>query len=63
MDKKVFGKRLKEVCLLRNVSIAELSNAVGYNKATLHRYVNGEFQSIKFTTIKAIADFLCTSTD
>ena len=54
----VFAKRLKETRIERNVSIAELSEIVGLNKATLHRYENAEFKAIKFPVLKVIADYL-----
>ena len=54
----VFAKRLKETRIERNVSVAELSEIIGLNKATLHRYENAEFKAIKFPILKAIAEYL-----
>ena len=54
----IFAKRLKEARIERNVSVAELSENIGLNKATLHRYENGEFKGIKAPVLHAIANYL-----
>lgn len=63
MDVCVFAKRLKEAREARNVSIAELSEALGINKATLYRYELAEINKIKSVTINAIAEYLGINPD
>lgn len=63
MDMHVFAKRLNEVREERNVSVLELSEALGINKATLYRYENAEISKIKSVTINAIADYLNVNPD
>jgi transcriptional regulator with XRE-family HTH domain len=61
MDMFLFGSRLKEIRESRNISADELARAIGVNKATVHRYENGYFKSIKLDRLEAIADFLNVS--
>lgn len=63
MDVCIFAKRLKEAREARNVSIAELSEALGINKATLYRYELAEINKIKSVTINAIAKYLGVNPD
>ena len=63
MDVVLFAKRLKEVREERNISILELSEELGINKATLYRYESAEISRIKSVTINAIADYLKVNPD
>ena len=61
MDMFLFGKRLKEVREGLNISAEELAEAIGVNKATIHRYETGYFKSIKLDRLDKIAEFLNVS--
>lgn len=61
MDMIIFAYRLKEVRERRNVSAEELAEAIGVNKATVHRYETGYFKSIKQNRLDSIAEFLNVS--
>lgn len=63
MDMKIFAERLKAVRIERNITPAELSEALGINKATIYRYENAEIGKIKMVTINAIADYLNVNPD
>jgi transcriptional regulator with XRE-family HTH domain len=63
MDMKVLAQRLKAIREARNITIAELADALGINKATMYRYETAEFQSIKPTRLQAIADYLNVNPD
>ena len=58
MDMLVFGKRLKETRIEKNVSAEELAQVCKFKKTTIHRYENGAFKSIKSTTLETIANHL-----
>ena len=61
MDMIIFAYRLKEVRENRNISAEELAEAIGVNKATIHRYEAGYFKSIKLDKLDKIAEFLNVS--
>ena len=61
MDMSLFGKRLKETREGLNISAEELAEAIGVNKATIHRYETGYFKSIKLDRLDKIAEFLNVS--
>jgi transcriptional regulator with XRE-family HTH domain len=61
MDMFLFACRLKEVRERRNISAEELAEAIGVNKATVHRYEAGYFKSIKQNRLDYIAEFLNVS--
>lgn len=61
MDMFLFGRRLKEVREGLNISAEELAEAIGVNKATIHRYETGYFKSIKLDRLDKIAEFLNVS--
>lgn len=61
MDMFLFGKRLKETREGLNISAEELAEAIGVNKATIHRYETGYFKSIKLDKLDKIAEFLNVS--
>ena len=61
MDMVIFAYRLKEVRENRNISAEELAEAIGVNKATVHRYEAGYFKSIKLDRLDKIAEFLNVS--
>ena len=63
MDMKTLARRLKETREAQNIAIIEIADALGINKATMYRYETGEFQSIKPTRLKAIADYLNVNPD
>lgn len=70
MDMIVFGERLKDVRLQRNVSVDELAEAIKVNRSTINRYESGLIKSIKEDKLEAIAnylsvdkDYLCGKTD
>ena len=63
MDMTTIGARLKAVREERNVTVAELSEALGINKATLYRYESAEFQSIKPAILQRIAEYLKVNPD
>lgn len=54
----IFGKRLKECRKNKNISAVELGKVANVTSATIHRYENGEFKSIKQSVLEAIADYL-----
>lgn len=58
MDIKLTGQRIKERRESLGISAEELASEIGVHKATIHRYENGGFQSIKLTAIEAIARVL-----
>lgn len=61
MDMFLFGRRLKETREGLNISAEELAEAIGVNKATIHRYETGYFKSIKLDRLDKIAEFLNVS--
>ena len=61
MDMFLFGRRLKEVREELSISAEELAEAIGVNKATIHRYETGYFKSIKLDRLDKIAEFLNVS--
>ena len=63
MDMTTIGARLKAAREERNVTVAELSEALGINKATLYRYESAEFQSIKPAILQHIAEYLKVNPD
>lgn len=58
MDMDLFAQRLKTERESKNISAEELAEAVGVNKATIHRYEKKEFKSIKSTVLDKIAVYL-----
>lgn len=63
MDMKILAQRLKATREARNITIAELADALGINKATMYRYETAEFQSIKTARLEAIAKYLNVNPD
>lgn len=61
MDMKLIGSRIKEAREMRNVSAEELGEMIGLHKATIHRYENGDFKSMKLMVIESIAKTLSVS--
>ena len=57
------GERLKIAREERNVSIAELAEALDLNKTTIYRYETGAFKRIKPSTLGAIAEYLNVNPD
>ena len=58
MAVKLIGSRIKERREKMNISAEELAEAVGVHKATIHRYENGDFKSVKLPIIDSIARYL-----
>lgn len=58
MNIELIGKRIKEKREALNISAEELAEAIGVHKATIHRYENGNFKSVKLPIIEAIAKYL-----
>ena len=63
MDMRLFAQRLKAVREERNVSVIELAEALGINKATVYRYECAEFRGVKSPIVKAIAEYLNVNPD
>ena len=63
MDMFIFAKRLKECRISRNVSAIDLGKVAGVRSATIYRYENAEFKSIKQDRLDAIADYLGVDSD
>lgn len=63
MDMKIFAERLKTTREAQGINAGDLADALGINKATIYRYENAEFQSIKQTRLQAIADYLNVNPD
>ena len=63
MDVHIFAARLSAAREERNVSVVELSEALGINKATIYRYEAAEIGRIKPVTINAIAEYLNVNPD
>ena len=63
MNMNIFAARLKEVRQERGVSAKELGEALGINKATIHRYEKADFKGIKTHLLDAIADYLKVNPD
>lgn len=63
MDMRIFGERLREIRLLRNLSVEELAEETHLNKTTIYRYEKGEFNSIKTSKLETIAKCLYVSKD
>ena len=63
MDMQLFGKRLRDVRISRNVSARELAEATKTYPTTIYRYENAEFKSIKESRLEAIANYLSVNKD
>ena len=63
MDMMIFAQRLKAVREERNVSAAELAEALGVNKTTIYRYETGAFKALKADLLHGIADYLGVNPD
>ena len=63
MDMQIFAKRLRAVREERNISAAELAEALGMNKTTVYRYETASFQGIKSVTLHEIAEYLNVNPD
>ena len=63
MDMFVFAKRLKECRKSKHISAIELGEVAGVRSATIHRYENAEFKSIKQDRLEAMAKYLGVSVD
>lgn len=55
MDMKLIGARIKERRELLHISAEDLAERIGVHKATIHRYENGDFKSVKLPVIESIA--------
>ena len=58
MDMKQIGERIKQRRESLNISAEELAQEIGVHKATIHRYENGDFKSMKLPVIESIAHAL-----
>ena len=58
MDTKLLGNRIKARREELNISAAYIAEATGLNKATIHRYENGDFKKVKLPTIEALSNIL-----
>lgn len=58
MDINLIGQRIKLRREQRGISAEELAEEIGVHKATIHRYENGDFKSVKLPYIEAIAKYL-----
>ena len=58
MDINLIGQRIKEARERKNISADELAAEVGVHKATIHRYENADFKSMKLPIIESIAKIL-----
>ena len=63
MDMQIFAKRLRNVREERNISAAELAEALGINATTIYRYETAAFQGVKSVTLNAIAEYLNVNPD
>ena len=63
MDMATIGERLKKAREERNISTAELAEALGLNMTTVYRYETGAFKRIKPSTLSAIAEYLNVNPD
>ena len=63
MDMNIFAKRLRAVREERNVSAAELAEALDINATTIYRYETAAFKGIKSTVLNAIAEYLNVNPD
>ncbi len=61
MDTKLLGSRIKTRRMELGISAAKIAEATGLNKATIHRYENGDFKKVKLPTIESIANILDVS--
>lgn len=61
MDINLIGQRIKQRREALGMSGSELADEIGVNKATIHRYENADFKSVKLPTIEAIAKVLGVS--
>ena len=59
----IFAKRLKECRKSKNISAIELGKVAGVRSATIHRYENAEFKSIKQDRLEAMANYLGVDID
>ncbi len=57
-----YNERLKELRSIKKISQQELSDRLGFNRATYARYETGDTQP-DFDTLKKLADFFDVSTD
>ncbi len=58
MDTKLLGYRIKSRRMELGISAAKIAEYTGLNKATIHRYENGDFKKVKLPTIESIANIL-----
>jgi transcriptional regulator with XRE-family HTH domain len=58
MDMKQIGIKIKQRRESLNISAEELAQEIGVHKATIHRYENADFKSMKLPVIEAIAHVL-----
>lgn len=63
MDMQIFAKRLRNIREERNISAAELAEALGINATTIYRYETAAFQGVKSVTLNAIAEYLKVNPD
>lgn len=61
MDINLIGRRIRECREAKGVSAEELASEIGVHKATIHRYENGDFKSVKLPVIDSIAVYLGVS--
>jgi len=55
------GERIKERRIASGLSVTELAQLIGKDRATLYRYENGSIDDIPVSTLTRIADVLRTS--
>lgn len=58
MNINLIGQRIKERREALGISAEELAEEIGVHKATIHRYENGNFKSVKLPIIESIAKYL-----
>lgn len=61
MNVRLIGARIKQRREAISMSAEELGEIIGVHKATIHRYENGDFKTIKLPIIESIARALNVS--
>jgi len=57
------GQRIKKRRIEIKMTVEDLANAIGKNRATVYRYENGDIEKLPTSVLKPIADALKTTTD
>lgn len=55
------GDRIKQKRLEMGMSVEELANKLGKNRATIYRYENGDIENLPTPVLEPIAKALCTT--